>query len=190
MQTKVTLIISLPKDLERLVTKQNQEMFKEFGQYRLTGSTDGKYRNIPHITLVSMGYCFENKKQIIQEMQQIANKHKTIKIEAPKVTLFNRKNVSHLVLSVTKTNSLQKLHNDLFNSVKDLTTEKPEYCLEKFKPHITLIAYLPKDKALKAKKQVKLKRIKFTATEIAMKITQPNGKNTILKRFKLKKLTK
>jgi 2'-5' RNA ligase len=186
VETSTTIMVCLPKELELLLTEKINEIFKEFGRYRTRSDKDGIYYNIPHITLLSMGDCYKNKEKIAERLALIVREFKPIQLKSKKLVCFDSDSECHVVIEMDNSRELQAMHEKIYYGLKDLSDGLPEFALDKFRPHITIIASIPKKFGETIKSMVDYKPIEFTANAIAIKFKEEGKKTEIYKVFELK----
>ncbi len=185
---KVTIVLTIPKPLFSKLNDETIELYKKHGKdCESKYPNDCKYRDVPHITLLTMGACYKSIKKIESKLREIAKKHKPLKIKSKRIVLFNGRGLKHLVIEIKNTKQIQELHNDIVKELMPISKNKDGYILEQYEPHCSKIINMPKTIANNVKKDAKIKEFEFTANEIGIKVRQENTYCTIEKRLKLGK---
>jgi len=187
VKTSLTTIICLPKHIEKFFDKEISRIYKQYGKTRLSGDADGVYYNVPHITLFSMGNCVKNKELISKKLDQILVKQEPIQIKLKKLICFKRDKIAHVVVEVEKSKELQGLHELMYSELKDLVEPKDsfedEFVLNKFKPHLTIIASIPEKLCEQIKNEIVFESSKFMAIEVGIKLKEQGKKAKMYKRL-------
>jgi 2'-5' RNA ligase len=186
MVKKICIILTIPEPLNSELNDEIKELHKKYSSFcKSSHPNNGTYFDIPHITLFSMGYCYENKGSIEAKLRELVRKHKPITIKSKELTLFEFGDQCHLVVKIEKNKELQDLHNKIITELTHLAKKKEKFILDLYNPHSSKILYLPKEIGEKVKKDAKIKEFKFTANEIGIKVRQENHYCIIEKRIKL-----
>ena len=183
---RITIVLTIPQPLLSKLNSELKMLHKKYGtKCKSSGPNDEEYYDIPHITLFSMGECYENKEKIEAKIREIAKNFQPIKIKSKELTLFEFEEQCHLVVTIEKNKELQELHNKIINEVLPLSVKKGIFVLEKYTPHSSKILYLPRELGKKAKQDAKIKEFEFTANEIGIKVRQEDTYCIIEKTYKL-----
>ncbi|MDD4251301.1 MAG: 2'-5' RNA ligase family protein [Candidatus ainarchaeum sp.] len=181
-----TIIINLPKDKQEELQDQINIIYKKYSKFRLSGSIDGIYKNIPHITIARIEDAQKNLKEI-DEVMQNASKCNNFEINIKKLKLLQNESSSHIVFEIEKSKEILELHNKIYSPLQYLISEDwKKFGGENYLPHLTVISGLPQEKANEILKEVKLKPFNFTANIISIKIMELGEKATIYKTYTLK----
>ena len=187
MAKKITIVLTIPQPLRSKLISEIKALHKKYGKdCQSHYPNDGKYRDIPHITLFEMGPCYKNMKKIESKLSVIAKKHKKLEIKSKRLVLFNGRGLKHLVIEIKNTKQIQELHNEIVKELIPLSKKVNEYILEKYEPHSSKIINMPKTIASQVKKDAKITEFEFFANEIGIKVRQENTYCKIEKRLKLK----
>ncbi len=169
------IVLTIPEPLYSELNSEIKELHKKYSKKcQNKHPNDGIYYDVPHITLLSMGNCFEHKDEIEAMLRKIAKKYKPIKIKSKELTLFSAGDLSHLVIRIEKNEELQKLHNEIVKEIGKYSEKQGKFILDLYNPHSSKILYLPKDIEQKVKKDAKIREFEFFSKEIGIKIRAEN----------------
>jgi len=180
---KITIVLTIPEPLLSELDSEIIMLHKKYGEYcKSNYPKDGEYRDVPHITLLTMGACYENIAKIEAKLKEIVKKHKSLKIKSKQLVVFTG---GHLVIQIQNTKEIQDLHNEIVKELTPFSKKKVEFILDKYEPHSSKIIWLPKELEEKAKNDAKIKEFSFIAKEIGIKVRQEDTYCTIEKRIQL-----
>ena len=183
---KLCVVLTIPEPLKSKLVFELKELHKKYGsKCNSKHPNGGIYYDIPHITLLSMGACFENYAQIKEKLEEIIKRHSVIKIKSKELVLFEDKDYNHLVITIKKNKELQELHNDIAKELTLFSKKNEKFLFKLYNPHSSKILYLPKELGEQVKKDAIVKDFEFTAKEIGIKIRQEDHYCVIKDKFKL-----
>ena len=186
---KITIILNIPEPIYTKLNSEAKQLHKKYGKYT-TGSfpTDGKYYDIPHITLFSMGACYNKLPIIKKKLAMIAKRHPTMKLQTKKVILFTRGKICHLVTEFESNKELRELYKDVLTELLPISQyKKIEW--KRYRPHASKILSLPKKLALRAKRDISIKEINFEGIHISIKVRKEDKQCFVYKKFELEQST-
>ncbi len=169
VRANVTVTLCLPNKIEEQFYKIINNVFKEFGKFRLKNDKDGIYYNIPHITLLSLGDCLEKQEEITKRLGPILQYIKPFNVESKELTCFTNENECHVVVEIKRTKELLDLHKKIYSILEDLFNGDKRFVLDNFCPHITIISSVPVELGEKIKTQINLEKLDFIATHVGVK---------------------
>jgi 2'-5' RNA ligase len=180
---KITIVLTIPKPLLSKLNSEIKMLYKKYGKYCTSSyPLDGKYRDVPHITLLTMGESYNHITKIEAKLKEIAKKHKPLKIQSKSLVIFTN---GHLVVKIKNNKEIQQLHNDIVKELLPLAKKKGEFILDKYEPHSSKIINMPTAIAKKALNDAIIGEFEFIAEEIGIKVRQENTYCIIEKRIKL-----
>ena len=180
---KITIVLTIPEPLHFKLDSEIKMLHKKYGKECSSSyPNDGEYRDVPHITLLTMGASYENIAKIEAKLKEISKKHKPLQIKSKHLIVFTD---GHLVVEINNNKELQDLHNEIVKELLPLSQKTSDFILDKYGPHSSKILYLPKELEEQAKNDATIKEFSFIAKEIGIKVRQENTYCTIEKRISL-----
>jgi len=181
-----TIIVNLPEEIRNQLENEINLVFEKYSQFRVGASGPTKYKNFPHITITRVDDAQKSMGEIVEVVKNVAQLTQ-FQIKVTGVSVIEGGGSFHVVLEIEKNESLKEIHEKIFQQLFPLINEDwRKLGGENYHPHISIITWMPKEKALEVASSINIKPFKFFAKEIAIKTMDGKDKAKVFETFQLR----